>query len=63
MGCDPVYGARPLRRVIQTQVEDRTAELMLTVGASRGDAVKLTVENGEFALKKQGEAPKTGVKA
>ena len=26
-------------------------------------AVRLSVENGEFALKKQGEAPKTGAKA
>ena len=55
LGYDPVYGARPLRRVIQTQVEDRAAELMLTGGASRGDEVKLTVENGEFALKKDAE--------
>ncbi len=55
MGYDPVYGARPLRRVIQTQVEDRAAELMLTGGASHGDTVRLSVENGGFALKKDAE--------
>ncbi len=63
MGYDPVYGARPLRRVIQTQVEDRAAELMLTGGAAHGDRVLLTVENGEFALKKQAETSETGAEA
>ena len=58
-GYDPVYGARPLRRVIQTQVEDRAAELLLTGGAARGDTVLLTVENGDYLLKKAeaAEAP------
>ncbi len=63
MGYDPVYGARPLRRVIQTQVEDRAAEMLLTGGAAHGDTVKLSVENGEFVLTKQAEAPKAEANA
>ena len=59
-GYDPVYGARPLRRVIQTQVEDRAAELLLTGGAAKGDTVLLTVENGEYSLKKQSTGADAG---
>ncbi|MBE6935232.1 MAG: ATP-dependent Clp protease ATP-binding subunit [Ruminococcaceae bacterium] len=53
LGYDPVYGARPLRRVIQTQVEDRAAELLLTGGAARGDRVVLTLQDGSLAVKKE----------
>ena len=63
MGYDPVYGARPLRRVIQTQVEDRAAEMLLTGGAAHGDTVKLSVENDAFTLTKQAEAPKAEANA
>ena len=28
-GFDPVYGARPLRRAIQSKIEDELSELML----------------------------------
>ena len=28
-GFDPVYGARPLRRAIQTDIEDRLSEMLL----------------------------------
>jgi ATP-dependent Clp protease ATP-binding subunit ClpC len=48
MGFDPVYGARPLRRVIQTKVEDSAAELMLTGKAANG--VILRIEDGELKV-------------
>ena len=34
-GYDPLYGARPLRRVIQNQIEDAVSERMLE-GGDRG---------------------------
>ena len=39
-GYDPVFGARPLKRAIQVNVEDKVAELMLTGKISKG---KVTV--------------------
>ncbi len=49
-GFDPVYGARPLKRVIQTDLEDRLAELMLSGGAQKGDTVVADLENNEIKL-------------
>ena len=40
-GYDPKYGARPLRRVLQTRVEDKLAEEMLSGKISPGDRVKI----------------------
>ncbi len=46
-GADIKYGARPLNRKIQTDVEDRLAELMLDGVIERGDTVSLSAdENG-----------------
>ena len=42
-GYDEVYGARPLKRVIQTRVEDKIAELLL----SNGDKKEITVNTKE----------------
>jgi ATP-dependent Clp protease ATP-binding subunit ClpB len=44
-GYDPVYGARPLRRLIQREVEDRLANLLLAGEVVDGSFV--TVEVGE----------------
>jgi ATP-dependent Clp protease ATP-binding subunit ClpC len=40
-GYDPLYGARPLRRAIQTLIEDKIAEEMLDAKIKNGDSVKL----------------------
>jgi len=53
-GFDPVYGARPLRRAIQSKVEDLAAEQMLEGVIAKGDSVVVTVEDGKIALKKAG---------
>ncbi len=47
-GFDPVYGARPLRRAIQSEIEDRIAEEMLEGKIKAGDTVTVTVEDGQF---------------
>ncbi len=47
-GFDPVYGARPLRRAIQSRIEDPLAEKLLEGKFQAGDRVNVTFEDGEF---------------
>jgi ATP-dependent Clp protease ATP-binding subunit ClpC len=50
-GYDPEFGARPLRRVIQQEVEDRLSEMLLAAEFRPGDTVLIAVdENGEVGL-------------
>ena len=55
-GYDPAYGARPLRRTIQRQVEDPLAEDLLRGRYQAGDVVKVDVTKDGVALLKDGEA-------
>jgi ATP-dependent Clp protease ATP-binding subunit ClpB len=48
LGFDPAYGARPLRRVIQNQIKDELAMLLLEEKIKEGDTVEVDFENGEF---------------
>ena len=41
-GYDPVYGARPLKRVIQTNIQNPIAELILAGKLSEGEIIKIT---------------------
>lgn len=47
-GYDPKYGARPLRRAIQSKIEDRLAEEILNGTIKSGDEVTLGVRNKEL---------------
>ena len=49
-GFDPKYGARPLRRCIQNQVEDAVAERMLDGSLKEGDVAHLRVEDQKLCL-------------
>ncbi len=49
-GYDPVYGARPLKRVIQRHVQDPLALLVLEGKVKEGDRVRVMVEAGELRL-------------
>ncbi len=49
-GFDPVFGARPLRRVIQNEIEDRLSEALLEERFGEGDTVQVDVQNGEIVL-------------
>jgi len=51
-GFDPVYGARPLRRAIQSTVEDTVAEQMLAGVLKAGDTAELYVEEDKIAVRK-----------
>ena len=48
-GYDPVYGARPLRRAIQSKIEDPFAEAFLRGDFKAGDKVSVGMKtNGAF---------------
>ena len=49
-GYDPRYGARPLRRAIQTAIEDPAAELMLSGALREGGAAYAAVRDGKIVL-------------
>jgi ATP-dependent Clp protease ATP-binding subunit ClpC len=49
-GFDPMYGARPLRRVIQNEVEDAVAERMLEGKLKTGDHATITVEDDKLCI-------------
>jgi ATP-dependent Clp protease ATP-binding subunit ClpB len=51
-GFDPVYGARPLKRAIQHQLENPLAQRILGGGFASGDTVRVTVQDGGLAFAK-----------
>ena len=50
-GFDPVYGARPLKRALYGEVEDRLAELILSDQVDEGDRVIFDAENNEIVVR------------
>ena len=51
-GFDEIYGARPLRRAIQTEVEDLLADEMLLGTFKEGDKIVIDFEEEKFVVKK-----------
>lgn len=51
-GFDPKYGARPLRRAIQSKVEDAVAEQLLSGGLKSGDTARLTFADDKLCVGK-----------
>jgi len=51
-GFDPVYGARPLKRAIQQQIENPLAKELLSGKYAAGDVVKVSATGGEIAFAK-----------
>ncbi len=49
-GFDPVYGARPLRRALQTRIEDPLAEQLLAGAYKKGDEIHVRVCDGAIAF-------------
>ncbi len=47
-GFDKTYGARPLRRAIQSKIEDRLSELILDKTIDKGSKCTVDFEDGEF---------------
>ncbi len=51
-GFDPVYGARPLRRAIQSKIEDRLSEEILEGKIKQGDKCVCGLNGDEFVFEK-----------
>jgi ATP-dependent Clp protease ATP-binding subunit ClpB len=49
-GFDPVFGARPLKRAIQTSIENPLAQRLLAPDSGLGDTVRIDVEDGAFTI-------------
>jgi len=56
-GYDPVYGARPLKRVIQRQVQDPLAVALLRGDFVEGDTVRVDAPDGQVTFEKVGPTP------
>jgi ATP-dependent Clp protease ATP-binding subunit ClpC len=52
-GFDPEYGARPIRRALQTEVEDRLSEAMLGGQIKIGDTVVVGSTRGKIKVSVQ----------
>jgi len=50
-GFDPVYGARPLKRAIQTEIENPLAQKLLAGEFAPGETIKIDIEDGKFVFK------------
>lgn len=62
-GYDPVFGARPLRRSIQSMIEDKMAEEMLEGSVKPGDTVNVGLADDKllFTVEKEGDgSPQKG---
>jgi ATP-dependent Clp protease ATP-binding subunit ClpC len=47
-GFDPEFGARPLRRTIQRQVENHLSRLLLDGGLAQGDSVQVDMKDDQL---------------
>ena len=52
-GYDPIYGARPLRRLMQQQIDDQLANLLLAGQVTDGSLVRVDVRSDESGLQVQ----------
>lgn len=50
VGFDPVYGARPLKRVIQKEVESQVARSILDGTFTEGDAIVVDAQDGKIVV-------------
>ncbi len=50
-GYDPVYGARPLKRYIQRELETRVARAIISGQTAEGGTLKVDIEDGRLSIK------------
>ena len=62
-GYDPVYGARPLKRVIQKALQDPLAELLLGGGVKDGETLSVGADAEGLILGEQAHTAKTPAEA
>lgn len=56
-GHQPEYGARPLRRTIQREVDNQLSRLMLDGRVKEGETVRVEVQDGRLAFRTRPSAP------
>ncbi len=59
LGFDPALGARPLRRAVQSELEDRLSEQILSGQLTAGDHVHVDYVNGAFTFETTSRNPST----
>jgi len=52
-GYDPLYGARPLKRVIQKEIEDPLSTKILQGQFKKGESIKVDFKNNQFIFEKE----------
>ena len=57
-GYDPIYGARPLRRLMQHEIDDKLATALLAGTVRDGDLVTVDVADDGLTVTSQGPAPR-----
>ncbi|MBV9697880.1 MAG: hypothetical protein JO005_13215, partial [Gammaproteobacteria bacterium] len=57
-GFDPVYGARPLKRAIQQQIENPLAQRILAGEFVPGDTVRVSAQDGELGFVRAAAPPR-----
>jgi ATP-dependent Clp protease ATP-binding subunit ClpB len=62
LGYDPTYGARPIKRTIQRELESPLSKRLLTGEVADGSRVRVDFKDGElvWSCQKQGEEAATG---
>jgi ATP-dependent Clp protease ATP-binding subunit ClpB len=55
-GYDPVYGARPLRRAIQTYLQDKLAPMLLSGDFKEDDTIRVDADEKGLTFVREGEA-------
>jgi ATP-dependent Clp protease ATP-binding subunit ClpB len=62
-GYDPKFGARPLKRVIQSKILTPVASMMISEGMLRGGSVSVSMKKGElsFDVKRKGKSAEKAV--
>ena len=56
-GYDPVYGARPLKRAIQRELETPIAKAILAGGVQAGDTIQISVVDGQLTVGARATTP------
>lgn len=49
-GYDPMFGARPLKRVVQRDIQNILAKMLLSNQINSNDVIKLTVKDGDLSI-------------
>ncbi|MGH7175747.1 MAG: hypothetical protein ACREJC_00075, partial [Tepidisphaeraceae bacterium] len=56
-GCDPQFGARPLKRVIQQRIENPLAQKLLNGEFAEGDTIRIDLDRARRGFTFQKSAP------